>query len=50
MNITINRHEEYNKYIISIDKNFSTDRIVIYDISIKELAQFINEIIKNDEE
>lgn len=46
MNITVYRHEQYNKWIISIDRNFSVSQITIYDISVKELAIILKEIEK----
>lgn len=41
MNITVYRHEKYNKWIISIDRGFSVDSITLYDISIEEFATIL---------
>lgn len=49
MNITVYRHEEYNKYLITIDSGYNVDKITLYDVSIIELAEFIKTIAKEDE-
>ena len=49
MNITVYRHEAYNKYLIIIDRGYSIDKITLYDISTIELAEFIKTIAKEDE-
>ena len=41
MNITINRHEEYDKFIVTVDNNFDVKQFTLYDVTIVELAQFV---------
>ena len=44
MNITINRHEEYNKFIVTVESNFDVKQFTLYDMTIVELAQFVKTI------
>lgn len=48
MDITVYRHKEHQKFIVTIDNGFSTDSIALYDVSVAEVAQFINELRKGD--
>lgn len=46
MNITVYRHEEYNKFIVTIDRGYSVETITLYDISVTELGTFIRELTR----
>ena len=42
MNITITRHEEYDKFIVTVESNFDVKQFTLYDMTIVELAQFVS--------
>ena len=44
MHITINRHEEYDKFIVTVENNFDVKQFTLYDMTIVELAQFVKTI------
>jgi hypothetical protein len=46
MNVTVYRHEEYRKFIVSVEIGFSVTQYTLYDVSISELGQFIREVTK----
>lgn len=48
VDITIYRDEGQRKFIVAVDNGFSTDSITLYDVSISEVGQFINEIRKDN--
>lgn len=50
MDITIYRHESYNKFLVSVEKGFVVNKITVYDMSVKELGEFIGALIKADED
>ena len=50
MDITVYRERNDNKWVIAINRAFSTDQITLYDVSIKEIAEFIKMIGKEDEQ
>lgn len=46
MNVTVYRHQEYGKFLVTIEDGFSTTNYTLYDMSITEVAEFIRAIIK----
>ena len=48
VDITIYRDEGQRKFIVTVDNGFSTDSITLYDVSISEVGQFVNEIRKDN--
>lgn len=50
MDITIYRHEKYNKFLISIEEGFVVNKITVYDMSVKEIGEFIGALIKANED
>lgn len=48
MKVTVYRHEEYNKFLVTIENGFTTQEFTLYDMSISELAEFIRTITKED--
>ena len=44
MKVTIYRHQEYNKFLVTIESGFEIQEFTIYDMSISELAEFIKSI------
>jgi hypothetical protein len=49
MQITIRRHQAYDKFIVTIENNFNIMEFTLYDMNVIELAQFIKEIIQEEE-
>lgn len=43
-NVTINRHEEYNKFLVTIENGADIKHFTLYDVSISELAEFIKTV------
>ena len=48
MTVTIHRHEEYNKFLVTIEKGFDVQEFTLYDMTISELAEFIKTIAKEE--
>jgi hypothetical protein len=46
MNVTVYRHEEYNKFMVTIENGFNVQQFTLYDMTINELAEFIRTITK----
>jgi hypothetical protein len=46
MNVTVYRHEEYNKFLVTMESGFNVQQFTLYDVSITELAEFIRTITK----
>ena len=46
MNVTVYRHEEYNKFLVTIENGFNVQQFTLYDMSVTELAEFIRAITK----
>jgi hypothetical protein len=46
MNVTVYRHEEYNKFMVTIENGFNVQQFTLYDMTIGELAEFIRTITK----
>lgn len=46
MNVTVYRHEEYNKFLVTIENGFNVQQFTLYDMTITELAEFIRTITK----
>ena len=46
MNVTVYRHEEYNKFMVTIENGFNVQQFTLYDMTISELAEFIRTITK----
>lgn len=44
MRVTVYRHEEYSKFIVTIEKNYETIQYTLYDVSVTELAEFIKSV------
>ena len=48
MKVTVYRHEEYNKFLITIENGFDVQEFTLYDMSVSELAEFIKTITNNN--
>lgn len=46
MNVTITRHAEYNKFIITVENNYEVKQFTVYDMTISEVADFVRGITK----
>lgn len=44
MNVTVYRHEEYQKFIVEIDEGCTTFQYTLYDMTVSELGEFIKAI------
>lgn len=42
--VTIYRHEEYNKFLVTIVRGLNVQEFTLYDMTMKELAEFIKTI------
>lgn len=49
MQITVRRHQAYDKFVVTIENGFDIMEFTLYDMSVIELAQFIKEIIQEEE-
>jgi hypothetical protein len=47
MKVTVYRHEEYQKFLVTIENGFDVQEFILYDMTISELAEFIKTIINN---
>ena len=47
MKVTVYRHEEYKKFLVTIENGFDVQEFILYDMTISELAEFIKIIINN---
>ena len=47
MKVTVYRHEQYNKFLVTIENGFDIQEFTLYDMTISELAEFIK-IITNE--
>lgn len=50
MNVTIYRHQEYNKYLVTIERGFDIQQYTLYDITISELGAFIKAVTEGEKE
>lgn len=41
MNVTIYRHQEYNKFLVTIENGFDVKQFTLYDMSVAEVASFV---------
>lgn len=48
MKVTVYRHEEYNKFLVTIENGFDIQEFTLYDMSVSELAEFIKTITNNN--
>lgn len=48
MNVTIYRHQEYNKYLVTIERGFDIQQYTLYDLTISELGEFIAALTKEE--
>ena len=48
MNVTVYRHEAYNKFIVTIETGFNVQEFTLYDMSVSELGEFIRAITKEE--
>lgn len=48
MKVTVYRHQEYQKYIVTVDHGFSCTEYVLYDMSVSELAEFVRVVSMQD--
>lgn len=46
MRVTVYRHEQYSKFIVTIESGENTQEFTLYDMTISELAEFIRSITK----
>lgn len=44
MNVTIYRHEQYNKFMVTIENGFDVSQFTLYDMTVKELGEFISSL------
>lgn len=44
MKVTVYRHEQYNKFLVTIENGFDVQEFTLYDMTISELAEFIKTI------
>lgn len=44
MRVTVYRHEEYSKFIVTVENNYETIQYTLYDVSVTELAEFIKSV------
>lgn len=44
MRVTIYRHEEYSKFIVTVENGFNTTQYTLYDMSVSELADFVKSV------
>ena len=47
MNVTVYRHEEYNKFLVTIENGFDVKKFTLYDMTISEIAEFIKTIVND---
>lgn len=48
MDVTIYRHNEYNKFMIIIDDGANIKKFTLYDVTLNELGDFIAGITKGE--
>lgn len=48
MRVTVYRHEEYNKFIVTIESGVNVQEFTLYDISVSELGKFIKAITEEE--
>lgn len=48
MNVTVFRHEAYNKFMVTIERGCDVQQFTLYDMTISELAEFVRTITKED--
>jgi len=46
MTVIVYRHEEYNKFLVTVENGFEVKEIILYDITVSELGEFIKELTK----
>lgn len=49
MNVTIYRHEKYNKFQVTIENGFNVNTFTVYDMSVQELGEFIKGLTGENE-
>lgn len=42
--VTIYRHAEYNKFIVTVDRGFTTAQYTLYDVTVSELGEFVRSL------
>lgn len=42
MNVTVYRHEAYNKFLVTVENGFNVSTYTLYDMTVKEVAAFIS--------
>lgn len=42
MNVTVYRHEAYNKFLVTVESGYNVNTYTLYDMSVKEVAAFIS--------
>lgn len=47
MKVTVYRHEECQKFLVTIENGFDVQEFTLYDMTISELSEFIKIIINN---
>jgi hypothetical protein len=47
MKVTVYRHEQYNKFLVTIENGTDVQEFTLYDMTISELAEFIKTITKD---
>ena len=48
MNVTVYRHEAYDKFLVTIERGDDVQQFTLYDMNISELAEFIRVIVKEE--
>lgn len=46
MNVTVYRHEAYDKFLVTIERGDDVQQFTLYDLTIAELGEFIRAITK----
>lgn len=46
MKVTVYRHAEYNKFLVTVESGFNTQEFTLYDMTISELGEFIAAITR----
>ena len=48
MNVTVYRHEAYDKFLVTVENGVNVDTYTLYDMTVKELAEFVGSLHKED--
>ena len=48
MNVTVYRHEAYDKFLVTIERGYDVQQFTLYDMTASELGEFIRAITKEE--